>query len=475
MNGDKLVTEANNGAVAGPLPRRIHLVGIGGIGLSAIARVLAACGHTVSGSDLRASPVTRHLDQLGIRTFVGHAAEHVRQAELVVVSSAIPEGNVEIRAAQEAGIPVIKRQQLLGAMMAGRRGIAVAGTHGKTTTTAMISVILERLGRSPTFIVGGIVNELGTNAQAGRGAHFVIEADEYDHMFHGLWPDIAVVTNIEMDHPDCYRDIDDMRRAFRVFLSHVPADGYVVACVDSPQVARLLAERELTTAPVVTYGMSPEAEYRVADVSVNGRGGSDFCVAQDGRAWGSFSAAVPGVHNALNATAALLVSQRVGLAPAQAGSVLAEFRGVRRRFDILGECGDVVVIDDYAHHPTEVRATLAAARATFPGRRLWAVWQPHTHSRLETLLAGFATCFGDADRVVVTDVYAARAKEQPTIPFVDMVGAIQHGAVSYGGDISGVVQHLLRRLQAGDVVVTLGAGDSDLIGQHLLGQLPRER
>ncbi|NLG48615.1 MAG: UDP-N-acetylmuramate--L-alanine ligase [Chloroflexi bacterium] len=453
------------------LPRHIHLVGIGGIGLSAIARVLAAWGYQVSGSDQRASAITQELNQQGIVTYVGHAGTQVADAELVVISSAVPETNAEVQAARAAGIPVIKRQQLLGLMMADSVGVAVAGTHGKTTTTAMLSVMLTRLNLSPTFIVGGIVSELGTNAQAGKGPHFVIEADEYDRMFHGLRPRIAVVTNLEMDHPDCYPTMADYRQAFATFLERVPADGQIVACVDGSELAALLRERDHRGPRALTYGISPEAEYQVRDVAANARGGVDFCVVREGQLWGSFTLSVPGRHNALNATAALLVAECLGIDRASAGQALAEYRGVLRRFEVKGERQGVVVVDDYAHHPTEIRATLAAARARYPGRRLWAVWQPHTYSRTEALLNEFRSCFADADQVIITDIYAARAREQATIHGEALAVAIDHAHVRYLGSLERVVETLGNELCSGDVLITLGAGDGYLIGERILVKL----
>jgi len=453
------------------LPHHIHLVGIGGIGLSAIARVLAAWGYQVSGSDQRSSPTTEELNQQGIVTYIGHAGAQVADVELVVISSAVPETNVEVQAARAAGIPVIKRQQLLGLMMADSIGVAVAGTHGKTTTTAMLSVMLTRLNLSPTFIVGGIVCELGTNAQAGKGPHFVIEADEYDRMFHGLRPRIAVVTTLEMDHPDCYPTMADYREAFAIFMDRVPADGQIIACTDGAELAALLRERDHRGPRIVTYGLSPEAEYQVKDLVPNARGGMDFRIVREGQLWGSFSLSIPGKHNALNATAALLVAESLGIARTLAGQALADYRGVLRRFEIKGERQGVVVVDDYAHHPTEIRATLAAARARYPGRRLWAVWQPHTYSRTEALLDEFSTCFADADQVIITDIYAARAREQATIRGEDLAVAIEHAHVQYLGSLERVVDVLSKELCSGDVLITLGAGDGYLIGERILVKL----
>lgn len=455
----------------GNLPRHIHLVGIGGSGLSAIARVLAARGHIVSGSDVRDSPLLRELNAQGIRTYVGHAAEQVYGAELVVISSAIPEDNPEIQAARRLGLPVVKRAPLLGRLMSDSYGIAVAGTHGKTTTAAMIAVILERLDLAPTFIVGGIIAELGTNARAGSGPHFVIEADEYDRTFHGLAPRIAVLTHLEMDHPDCYRDIEDLRGAFGRFLERVPEDGAIVACADSPELRRLLDTCGGAGRHVVTYGLDSRAQFLVKEVSPNARGGVDFQVHGEDGTWETCSLIVPGVHNALNATAALIVADLLGLERGGVLQALARFRGVLRRFELKGERAGISVLDDYAHHPTQVRATLAAARQRYPGRRIWAVFQPHTFSRTRALLGELATCFEDADEVIITDIYAARAHERPVISADEVVAAIRHPRVRHIGALDDVVRYVLERLSPGDVLLTLGAGDEHLIGERVLALL----
>lgn len=457
------------------LPKRIHLVGIGGIGLSAIARVLAMRGHVVTGSDLRASSTTCALNTLGIETYVGHAASQVNEAELLIVSSAIPEDNVEIRVARERGIPVLKRRRLLPALMRGLQGIAVAGTHGKTTTTSMIAVLLERAGLDPTFIVGGVIAELETNARAGQGDHFAIEADEYKRMFHGLRPHIAVVTNVEMDHPDCYRDITEMQEAFDLFLDGVEAQGYIVACTDSAALGTILGEREEGGPDILTYGTSPEADYVVREIETNGRGGVDCSVWRGGGKWQEISLAVPGEHNALNATAALIVAQLCGIEAKEAAQMLKDFTGVLRRFEVKGVQDDVIVVDDYAHHPTEVRATLAAARGRYPQRRIWAVFQPHTYSRTRALLGDFASCFDDADKVIVTDIYPARAHEEPVIRAEELIEKMGHGDVTHIDSIEQVVDHLLAALCPGDLLLTLGAGDGYLVGERVLARLGKRR
>lgn len=453
------------------LQHKIHLVGIGGSGMSAIARVLAAWGHAVSGSDMHDSPICRELKTLGVRVHIGHAAEQIDGAELVVMSSAIPETNPEVAAARRAGIPVIKRQSLVSRMVAGRYGIAVAGTHGKTTTTAMIAVLLERLGLSPTFIVGGVISDLHTNAQAGSGPHFVIEADEYDRMFHGLSPRLAVVTNVEMDHPDCYQDIAEIREAFGAFLERVQPEGAIVACADSPHLMQVIHERPAGGAPVLTYGLNKASVYRVDNIRPNARGGVAFAVYQQGDCWGRFSLSIPGTHNALNATAALIVGARLGLSSADMAAALRDFHGALRRFEVKGERRGIVIIDDYAHHPTKIRATLEAARLRYGARRLWAVWQPHTFSRVETLLDEFGRCFDDANHVIVMDTFAARAHEKATLRPAELLASIHHPSAIYRPGVQEVVETLKEALRPGDVLLVLGAGDSYLVCDKLLAEL----
>jgi UDP-N-acetylmuramate--alanine ligase len=451
--------------------QRIHLVGIGGIGLSAIAQVLAARGYRVSGSDVGASALTDALSQQGIRVFIGHAAEQVGDADLVVVSSAIPEGNPEVQAARARGIPVMERQGFLHLLLDGYRCLAVAGTHGKTTTSGMVAHILQAAGLDPSFIVGGILAGWGVNARAGSGEHFVIEADEYGRMFHGLTPQVAVITSIEMDHPDCYADLDDMRAAFVAFVRRIRPGGLLVACADGEQVQRLLAEMAGALPPVVTYGRGPACDYVTSEARPNAQGGEDLAVMHRGSLWARASLRLPGAHNALNATAALLVAQACGVAPQQAAEALGSFQGVLRRFELKGERGGVTVVDDYAHHPTEIAATLAAARDRYGARRIWAVLQPHTYSRTQTLLGQFAGCMDAADQVIVTDIYAARAKERPTVDAQSLVSALQHRAIRHLGALEQVEQFLLETLCAGDVLLTLGAGNGYLVGERVLAAL----
>ena len=454
---------------------QIHFIGIGGAGLSAIARVLLEQGAEVSGSDLVLSPVAEALARDGAHVSAGHRAENVIGAELVVVSSAVPATNVEVQAAQEAGIPVLKRPEFLGQMMDGRLGVAVAGTKGKTTTTAMIVSILLEAQRDPTFIVGGVMAGLETNARAGEGPLFVIEADEYDRTFLSLKPKVAVVTNVEHDHPDCYPTFADFRAAFKEFVALVPRDGMLVACWDDP-VARELGERRRAAgAAVMFFGLGKGAEWRAEEIRPNFAGGVDFLVTCVGRVskpagqvLGLVRLRLPGAHNASNAVAALAVADFLGVPFRVARSALTEFRGVGRRFEVKGKAGGVVVVDDYAHHPTAIRVTLLAARQRFPRRSLWAVWQPHTYSRTKTLLEDFAQAFGIADHVIVLPIYAAREMDTLGIRSADVVAAMQHPDVRCAVSLDEAVVWLGTEVRPSDVVLTLGAGDGYRVGEWLL-------
>jgi UDP-N-acetylmuramate--alanine ligase len=448
--------------------RHVYLVGIGGAGLSAIATVLLEQGYTVSGSDLRASPVTERLARLGAAVHVGHDAANLGNADMVVISSAVPSGNPEVEEARRRGIPVIKRAEWLGGMMAGRRGVAIAGTHGKTTTTAMIALILRDAGLAPTFIVGGDIPQLGTNAAAGLGDVFVIEADEYDHTFLGLRPEIAVVTVVEWDHPDCYPTPEAMVEAFRQFVQLVPPQGLVVAYGDDPGVASVLATGGPGKVPLRRYGLNEDNDWRAVEVRPNAHGGYDFEVQVRCTSAGTMSLAVPGMHNVKNSLAALAVADWLDVPFDRAAVTLAGFAGVGRRFEVKGEAGGVLVIDDYAHHPTEIRATLAAARTRYPGRPIWAVFQPHTYSRTRALLDDFAAAFGDADHVIIVDIFPAREMDDGSVSSRDVVARMRHPDARVIGPLEETVSYLVGHLRPGDVLITLGAGDGYRVGERIL-------
>jgi UDP-N-acetylmuramate--alanine ligase len=448
---------------------RIHLVGVGGIGLSAIARVLLGWGYEVSGSDNQLSTLTRSLIGEGIVVYEGHHASHVDSADVVVVSSAIPEDNPEVGEARRRGLPVVKREQFLGELTATKTTIAVAGTHGKTTTSAMISWILTQAGLDPTFVVGGVLQNLATNAQAGAGPHFVIEADEYDRAFLGLRPHVAVLIAMEHDHPDCYPTFGQMREAFASFVRSLAPGGLLIICAEDPEAKKLASELPEAKPRLETYGLSEACDWWAEGLHLGNS--AAFEVYHRGKRLGACALQVPGQHNVLNALAALAASTDVGVDFGTAAAALTRFRGTQRRFEIKGREAGVTVVDDYAHHPTEIRATLAAARVKFPGRPVWAVFQPHTFSRTAALLDDFASAFGDADHVLVTGIYGAREEVSLGVSGEDIVSRMEHSDVRYVESLDGAVQILRDEVQSGDVVITLGAGDGYVVGECLLAHL----
>ncbi|MFL7808734.1 MAG: UDP-N-acetylmuramate--L-alanine ligase [Anaerolineae bacterium] len=458
----------------------IHLVGIGGIGLSAIARVLHGWGHPVTGSDRQASALTDALAAEGIGVQIGHNAAHVPASGIVVVSSAVPSSNPEVVEARRRGLPVLKREQFLAALTAGKETIAVAGTHGKTTTSAMIAWILMEAGLDPTFVVGGVMQNLHTNARAGAGPYFVIEADEYDKAFLGLTPSVAVLTALEHDHPDEYPTFADMRAAYVSFVARLVPRGLLVVCGDDR--AALALGIDATGGPggqrVTTYGLTREWDWWADPVpgeDARELGSSAvFEVWHDGVRLGPCALQVPGEHNVLNALAAIAASSEVGVPFGTASAALTRFRGTERRFEVKGHAAGVTVVDDYAHHPTAVRVTIEAARRKYPGRPLWVVFQPHTYSRTAALLDSFATAFEGADHVLVTEIYAAREVNTLGVSGRDLVARMAHPDVRFVPGLDDVVQILLREVAAGAVVLTLGAGTSYQVGEGLLDGLARQ-
>lgn len=457
----------------------IHFIGIGGSGLSAIARLLKESGYEVTGSDQSLSSFAADLQSIGIQIFVGHHPRNVSGAEMVIRSSAIKDENPEVKAALQAGIPVYKRSDFLGRLMENKIGIGVAGTHGKTTTTAMIAWMLYSLNRDPSFIAGGTLNNLKVNARAGRGDSFVIEADEYDHMFLGLKPQIEVITNLEHDHPDCFPTFKDMYSAFESFVDLLPPDGTLIACADDEGAVTLITHARRKGLNVVSYSIQGEMTInspqwvQARTVKPNEKGGFDFTVMTNmGSMTNAFTVSlqVPGEHNVRNALAALSVAAVMGLPMQKAAEALSQFTGTGRRFEIRGEPKGVLLVDDYAHHPTEIRATLAGARARYPERRIWAVWQPHTYSRTQTLMYEFSRAFSDADEVLVTEIYASREAKQE-FSSAEVVSSMPHTSARYGGSLVDTKKYLLEHLRFGDVVIVLSAGDADQITADLLKEL----
>jgi UDP-N-acetylmuramate--alanine ligase len=454
----------------------VHFIGIGGSGLSAIARLLLESGYDVSGSDRAMTPFADEVRKAGAKVFIGHHPRNIADAEWVVRSSAIPDDNPEVQAAKRAGIPVYKRADFLGQLMEDKTGIAIAGTHGKTTTTAMTAWVLSELGRDPSFIVGGVMSNLGVNARAGKGNLFVIEADEYDHMFLGLKPQIAVVTSLEHDHPDLFPTFESMYAAFEKFVDLLPADGTLIVCTEDPGAAELVPYARKAGKNVIAYTLQVDATINspfwvmAREVKANQRGGFDFFVSSNmnNDARTTFvSLQVPGEHNVRNALAVMAIVDLLGLSRERSAQALADFTGTGRRFQLLGEVNGISIFDDYAHHPTEILATLAGARARYPERRIWAVWQPHTYSRTQTLFLEFSRAFKDADEVIVTEVYAAREPKQE-FTSAEVVSAMPNLSARYIETLPDVSKYLIENLKPGDVVLVLSAGDADQISKDVL-------
>jgi len=451
----------------------VHLIGIGGTGLSAIAQVLLEKGYEVSGSDRLGSTVTQKLQDSGVRVYIGHQPENIAGADLVLRSSAVTDENLEVQAAIESRIPVVKRADFLEHLIDRQECIAVAGTHGKTTTTAMLAWVFHALGLDPSYIIGSGSLNLGNNAHAGTGKYFVIEADEYDYMFLGLSPRISIVTNIEHDHPDCFPTFSDVLEAFKSFASRTLPAGILIVSGEDPGASQLLAFAMDSGRKCVTYGLGPGRFDICADDLVPGaKGGYRFAVSRkNAERLVEPELQIPGVHNVRNALACLAVVDVLGLSLDAAATALQDFKGTGRRFELLGEISGVTIISDYAHHPTEIQATLAAARMRYADRRIWAVWQPHTFSRITTLFDQFSRSFKDADRILVTEVYAAREGPPAGGYSSRTITEKIPGDAVFVPDLALVRNLLGRQLAAGDVVVILSAGDADKLGSWLITDL----
>ena len=448
---------------------RVHLVGIGGAGMSGIARVLLARGVPVTGSDAKDSRAVAELRVLGAQVWVGHSAEHVAQADTVVVSSAIRDTNPELRAAREQGRRVLLRAEALAALMHGRRRVAVAGTHGKTTTTSMLTVAAFHCGLDPSFAIGGDLNEAASNAHHGSGDLFIVEADESDGSFLVYAPHAAVVTNVEADHLDHYADDAAVGRAFEDFVGSLVPGAFLVTCADDPGAVRLGAAARARGVDVRTYGTDPEADLVLTDVVVSGTT-STWTPVLHGRRLPTVRLAVPGRHLALNSAAALLCGLGLGMPEERLVEGLAGYTGVRRRMELKGLAGGVRVYDDYAHHPTEVRAQLEAAREVAGRGRLVVAFQPHRYSRTLAFAEGFGQALGLADEVVVMEVYAAGEDPVPGASGATVAAAVPLAAehVRFEPSWSDVPAELAARARPGDLVLTLGAGDVTLVGPEVL-------
>ncbi|MEJ5308184.1 MAG: UDP-N-acetylmuramate--L-alanine ligase [Anaerolineae bacterium] len=455
--------------------REVHIVGIGGAGMSAIARVLQGKGIRVHGSDQRHSPLTDALTAEGIPVAIGHAAGNLGRADLVLISSAVREDNVEVQAAKQQGLQVLDRPQFLGALTAGYDVIAIAGAHGKTTVTGMTTLLLLEAGLDPTYIVGGVMADLGTNGHAGTGKHFVIEADEYRNTFLALKPAIAVVTNVEFDHPDSFPSERFVRMAFGNFVDNIRPGGMLIACNDDRLAHAIAASYHANGGNLMLYGQNEGVglTWRALNIRANERGGVSFTAKLGAEVVGDIHLRVPGDYNAVNALAVLGVAQVLKIKWAVARAALERFSGTARRFEMLGDVDDIVVIDDYAHHPTQIRNVLRAARQRYPGRRIVAVWEPHTFSRVKALHAEFMTAFADADRVFVLPIYAAREVDDGTLTADILAQQIKHPSVGACVTLEEAIYRLTEQAQPGDVILMLGAGNEYIVGKRLVLELER--
>lgn len=451
--------------------KHIHFVGIGGIGMSGIAELLLNLGYAVSGSDLRESDITRRLAALGGQIHIGHHAEWIKGADVVVTSTAVKSDNPEVMAAAQAQVPVIRRAEMLAELMRLKRfGIAVAGSHGKTTTTSMVGWVLAQAGLDPTVVIGGQVNSLGTNAKLGQGEFLVAEADESDGSFLHLSPVVEVVTNIDLEHLDFYRDIDHIKEVFLEFINKIPFYGAAIICLDDPDVADLLPQVKKR---LITYGMSAQANIRARNIVTEGLF-THFEVHRAGALLGSIVLPMAGIHNVYNTLAAVGVGLELDIPFPVIAEAMATFSGVQRRLQIKGEAGGVIVVDDYGHHPTEIRATLSAMRSAWPNRRVVAIFQPHRYSRTHGLMREFSTAFYESDVLFVTDIYPAGEAPIEGVTanaLIDSIQAHGHKQVFPAAGLQEIADQVAPMLQPGDVALTLGAGSIWQVGEQILQRL----
>lgn len=458
--------------------QHIHLVGIGGSGLSAVARVLLGLGYVVSGSDRTRNAVMTALETDGATVYEGHAAEYISGADALLVTSAVNEQHIEIQAAREAGIPVYKRKDIMADLMTGKRVIAVAGTKGKTTTTSMIVHLLRECGADPSYIVGGVLGNTGTNAQVGSGDLFVIEADEYDNMFHGLQPNVIVLTNVEYDHPDFFKTPAEMVDSYRHFLGLMPLDGdhMLTACGDDATARQLREEMDAAGyRNTGLYGLRRPVDLTAENIYTDEAGRLCFDVvypgSEDGDDWqvAAVRLGLAGKHNIQNALAAFVTCQEAtGASFEQLTAALETFQSTARRFEVRQDVDGICVVDDYAHNPTSIRVTLEAARTRYPDRTLWAVWQPHTYSRTQALMDDFAAAFTAADHVLIMDIYAAREQPVPGVTPAGVISRMQHGDARHSGGLAETAALLLAEVTAPAVILIMSAGDAPVIGQTFL-------
>jgi UDP-N-acetylmuramate--alanine ligase len=449
--------------------KNIHFVGIGGIGMSGIAEVLLNLGYHISGSDTKETEVTRRLRSLGCEISYGHRTENLKQADVVVTSSAIRQGNPEVEAAEERLVPVIPRAEMLAELMRMKIGIAIAGTHGKTTTTSLIATVLAAGGLDPTVVIGGRLNSIGSNARLGQGEFLVAEADESDGSFLKLMPTIAVVTNIDPEHLDYYKGIDEIKETFLCFLDKIPFFGLAVLCLDHPNIQSLLPKVKKR---FTTYGLTTQADFQAKEIVFEGLSTS-FDVVHQQQEIGRLRLRMPGLHNVYNALATLATAFELDIPFNVVEEALHDFSGIQRRFQIKGEKKGILVVDDYGHHPVEIMATLKAARTGW-GKRIIVVFQPHRYTRTQALFKDFLTAFYDADILILTDIYPAGEDRIEGVEARDLFEGLReygHKNVTYLADKKEIVEHLLRIIATGDLVITLGAGDIWQVSDELVKRL----
>jgi len=451
------------------LGEHIHLIGIGGISMSAIAEVLLKHGYRVSGSDMNDSKILSKLRNHGAEIFIGHHKDNIQNPDLVVYTAAVKEDNPERITAVELNIPIIDRAEMLGIIMKNyNKAIAVAGSHGKTTTTSLISVIMEYANLDPTILVGGELDEIDGNIKIGESEHFITEACEYVESFLKFFPFIGVIVNIDEDHLDYFKDINHIKEAFRKFANLIPKEGFLIANADDENVVEILHNINCN---IITYGIKNNSTFVAKDIVFTKEGYPTFNVEFNGNDIGTFELNIPGKHNIYNALASIATSYILGVEPSEIGKHIKRFKGIHRRFDILGEAKGCKIVDDYAHHPAEIKATLEAAK-NYPHRKIWCVFQPHTFSRTKALLNDFVSSFGDADHVIITDIYAARELDNGEINSEILANMIKESSpnrdISYMKDFEEIAKYIYDNLEPGDLVLTMGAGDVYRIGDIIL-------
>ncbi|SHK21350.1 UDP-N-acetylmuramate--L-alanine ligase [Paramaledivibacter caminithermalis] len=446
---------------------KVHLIGIGGIGMSALAEILLDKGFIVSGSDIKSSHITKKLEEKGIKIYVGHSEDNVVDTDIVVYTSAVANDNPEIVKAKSLDIPVLDRAQMLGNLMSEyKTSIAVSGMHGKTTTTSMISLIFEHAQLNPTILVGGELTEIGGNVKIGSNDFLITEACEYKDNFLKFHPNVGVILNIDEDHLDYFKDFEHIVSTFSKFIKLLPKKGYVIVNNDDYNIRKLLPHAQCN---IVTFGINIDSDFQAKNITFNESGYPSFDVVHKGKALERFTLSIPGKHNIYNALASIATAYTLEAPLDKIKEKLSCFKGTHRRFDILGELNNIKIIDDYAHHPTEIKATLDAAKK-FPHNKIWCIFQPHTYSRTKSLLLDFAKSFKDADRILITDIYAAREKDTGEIHSKNLVELIEQEGhnVAYISSFQEIVRYLKEHAVPGDIVLTMGAGNIYKVGEMLL-------